>query len=206
MKTKLPKHVHGYTRPARQGAATTTSAPAPRPCPCTGLPWSPRLHGGLQSSRMPPTRGQDTVPPGATAAIARARSMLRWSSYYEQRNLPQGAGERARKARSAACLERWRRDRGELPLQAAAGRSTSSASSRNWNAPSVPAQHAARDPALHQVRRRQRTDRQPIPPPTSTRAKMAKTGGFYTWTEEDVAAFKARHPSDRRRTWRCRCI
>ena len=27
-----------------------------------------------------------------------------------------------------------------------------------------------------------------------TRAKMTKTGGFYTWTEEDVAKFEARHP------------
>ena len=26
------------------------------------------------------------------------------------------------------------------------------------------------------------------------RAKMTKTGGFYTWTEEDVAKFEARHP------------
>jgi integrase len=27
-----------------------------------------------------------------------------------------------------------------------------------------------------------------------TRAKMPKSGGFYTWTEEDVAKFEARHP------------
>ena len=32
------------------------------------------------------------------------------------------------------------------------------------------------------------------PAVTVTRAKMAKTGGFYTWTEEDVAKFEARHP------------
>jgi integrase len=90
-------------------------------------------------------------------------------------------------------LERWRKDRGEFPLKLLQPGNIQSFISK-LESPSVQrnmlrairhftkfakgAALIATDPAVN-----------------ITRARMIKTGGFYTWTEADAAAFEARHPT-----------
>ena len=77
MKTKLPKHVHGYLD--RLGKARFYyKRKGAKGVPLPGLPWSPQFMAAYNLAHAA-YRGQAQSHPAHTAAI-RGRSMLHWSS------------------------------------------------------------------------------------------------------------------------------
>jgi integrase len=185
---KLPKYVHGYND--RLGKARYYyKRPGCKPVPLRGLPWSPEFmaaydlaHGAYAAPDVIPLGASRTRAGTLNAALVR---------YYESATFLQGLAT-STQGPQRSLLERWRKGHGDLPLRPLQQKHIQGFISK-LGSPSVQrnmlrairhftkfAKGAALiddDPAL-----------------SVSRAKMIKTGGFFTWTEEHVAKFEERHP------------
>jgi integrase len=187
---KKPKHVHGYID--RLGKARfyyKRKGVKAKGVPLPGLPWSPefmtayQLAHAIYEKPVPAPLGSGRTHPGSlNAALVQ---------YYGSANFLKELAASTR-GPQRSLLERWRKDRGEFPLKLLQPGNMQSFISK-LESPSVQrnmlrairhftkfakgAALIATDPAVH-----------------ITRAKMIKTDGHYTWTEEDAAKFEARHP------------
>ena len=185
---KLPKHVHGYTDrlgKARYYYKRTGCKGIALP----GLPWSPGFMAAYDAAHAAYTQ-PDAVPLGASRTI-RATLDAALVRYYESATFLQALAK-STQGPQRSLLERWRKGHGELPLRPLQSKHIQGFISKlEW--PSVQRnmlraiRHFTKfalgaglidnDPAIG-----------------VTRAKMTKTGGFYTWSEEDVLKFEATHP------------
>jgi integrase len=111
--------------------------------------------------------------------------------YYESATFLQGLGDNTR-GPQRGLLERWREDHGKLPLRPLQSKHIQAYISK-LESPSV--QRNMLRAIRHFTKFALGAALIDADPAVSvTRAKMKKTGGFYTWTEEDVLKFEARHP------------
>ena len=184
---KLPKHVHGYID--RLGTARHYYKRAgSKPVALPGLPWSPDFMAEYEAAHAAYEQ-PDSVPLGSSRTMAGTlnAALVR---YYESggfKDLAPGTRDMRRNL-----LERWRADHGALPLrplrskhiQAYISKLESKATQRNtlssirhFTKFALGAAMIDEDPAL-----------------SVTRAKLKNTGGFKTWSEEDLAQFETTYP------------
>jgi integrase len=179
---RLPKHVKAYTigdRPYfyfRLGEAVRLP----------GLPWSPEFMAAHEAA-LKAWRGQ-------APAIGASRTMTGTVdaaivAYYKSPLFAELAV--ATRGPARALIERFRAEVGSLKLRGL-GRREVQAYIASLKSPSVQRnmlralRHLCRFAAAAGLLEQDPTE-------GVTRAKMKDTGGFHTWTEEDAAAFEARH-------------
>jgi integrase len=138
---------------------------------------------------MPPLNSR-SVSRSVPAARGQARSTPRWCATLRTQHFCRD-WRRARKDRSSL-LERWRKDHGKLPLRPLQQKHVQGLISK-LESPSV--QRNMLRSIRHFTKFAVGAGLIDVDPAVSvTRAKTVKTGGYYTWTEEDVTKFEARHP------------
>lgn len=185
---KLPKHVHGYIDRlgnARYYYKRTGCKGIALP----GLPWSPGFMAAYDLAHAAYEQPM-AIPLGASRTI-RGTLDAALVLYYESAAFLQGLGDNTR-GPQRGLLERWRKGHGKLPLRPLRSKHIQAFISKLESAPvqrnmlrairhftkfALGASLIDEDPAI-----------------SVTRAKMKKTGGFFTWTEEHVAKFEERHP------------
>jgi len=185
---KLPKHVHGYTD--RLGKARFYyKRTGSKPVPLHGLPWSPRFMAEYDVAHNAYTQ-PDTVPLGAsrTRAGTLNAALVR---YYESAAFQQELAK-STQGPQRSLLERWREGHGELPLRPLQSKHIQGFISK-LDSPSVQRN------MLRAIRHFTKFAKgagliDEDPAVAVTRARMTKTGGFYTWTEEDATKYEVRHP------------
>lgn len=169
---------------ARRGSITSALATSPLPCrACRGRRMAE--YEAAHAAYAAP----DTAPLGVSRTMAGSldAGLIR---YYESRTFKELAPGTQEMRRNL--LERWRVDHGKLPLrplrskhiQAYISKLESKAAQPNTLTTIRHFTKFALDAAL--------VDEDPAS--SVTRARLAKTGGFKTWSEEDLAQFEATYP------------
>jgi integrase len=185
---RLPKYVHGYTD--RLGKARHYYKRAgSKAVALPGLPWSPGFmaaydaaHAAYEEPINVPLGASRTRVGTLDAALVR---------YYESTAFLRELAK-STQGPQRSLLERWRKDHGKLPLRPLQQRHIQGFISK-LESPSV--QRNMLRAVRHFTKFAVGAGLIDLDPAIGvTRAKMTKTGGFYTWTEDDVTKFEARHP------------
>lgn len=185
MKWKLPPGVHGYETQHGKPVFYLRRPGLPK-VRIHGFPGSPEFLAQYEVAKtgdsvLPQIGAKRTVPGTVNAALV---------SYYQSPAFTMGLAESTQSSRRAI-LEQFRNDHGDkrialihsTAIQNILNKKTPAAA-RNWK--------KALRGFLDHCRSLKMTKVDPLAEIRLT--KMKRTGGFHTWTEDEIAQYRARHP------------
>ena len=182
---RLPKFVHGFID--RHGKPRFYFRRAGhKKLPLPGLPWSPEFMAAYEEAIEGAPRVQIGANRSRTGTVAAAVA-----SYFGSASFAMGLADSTRRTRRRI-LERFREQHGDKGIATLGKVHVERMVNAKAGTPGEALNFLVAIRALmrHAITAGLRAD----DPTIGVRAPKYRSAGFYTWTEEDIAAFEARHP------------
>jgi integrase len=182
---RLPKFVHGFID--RHGKPRFYFRRAGhKKLPLPGLPWSPEFMAAYQEAIEGAPRVQIGANRSRTGTVAAAVA-----GYFGSASFAMGLADSTRRTRRRI-LERFREQHGDKGIATLGKVHVERMVNAKAGTPGEALNFLVAIRALmrHAITAGLRAD----DPTIGVRAPKYRSAGFYTWTEEDIAAFEARHP------------
>jgi integrase len=182
---RLPKFVHGFID--RHGKPRFYFRRAGhKKFPLPGLPWSPEFMAAYQEAIEGAPRVQIGANRSRTGTVAAAVA-----GYFGSASFAMGLADSTRRTRRRI-LERFREQHGDKGIATLGKVHVERMVNAKAGTPGEALNFLVAIRALmrHAITAGLRAD----DPTIGVRAPKYRSAGFYTWTEEDIAAFEARHP------------
>jgi len=182
---RLPKFVHGFID--RHGKPRFYFRRAGhKKLPLPGLPWSPEFMAAYQEAIEGAPRVQIGANRSRTGTVAAAVA-----GYFGSASFAMGLADSTRRTRRRI-LERFREQHGDKGIATLGKVHVERMVNAKAGTPGEALNFlvALRTLMRHAITAGLRAD----DPTIGVRAPKYRSAGFYTWTEEDIAAFEARHP------------
>ena len=182
---RLPKFVHGFID--RHGKPRFYFRRAGhKTLPLPGLPWSPEFMAAYQEAIAGAPRVQIGANRSRTGTVAAAVA-----GYFGSASFAMGLADSTRRTRRRI-LERFREQHGDKGIATLGKVHVERMVNAKAGTPGEALNFLVAIRALmrHAITAGLRAD----DPTIGVRAPKYRSAGFYTWTEEDIAAFEAKHP------------
>lgn len=184
MKRKNPKYTHAFTD--HDGTPRFyLRVPGRKRVPLPGLPWSPEF---MEAREQAMNAGWEAAPIGASRTVAGTVNAA-LVSYYQSTAFSSLA--KSTQTNRRAILERFRNDHGEKRIALMHKQAMQNIVNGKKPAAQRNFKKAMRGFVDHCIS----LDMVKIDPLAGLKlAKMKKTGGFHTWSEDEIAQYEKRHP------------